>query len=228
MSEHALTAIPIGFLMSFMIGPVFFVLLETSAIKGIRAATAFDGGVVFSDVIFIFIAYFTSYQLLQKLEEEPVLFIIGGLILTVYGIVSMIKAGKSQKRLEELALSPLIQIKNNYLSLFAKGFMLNFINIGVLGFWLGLIVVFVPKWNMTPNEVIYFFSLIIASYFFVDLIKIVLAKQLQAKLTTKRIFALKKFIGILLIVFGLLMMSQAFFPHEKNKIQKVLDRVERK
>ncbi len=228
MSEHALTAIPIGFLMSFMIGPVFFVLLETSAIKGIRAATAFDGGVVFSDIIFIFIAYFTSYQLLQKLEDEPVLFIFGGLILTVYGIISMIKAGKSKKRLEELALSPLVQIKNNYLSLFAKGFMLNFINIGVLGFWLGLIVVFVPKWNMTRNEVIYFFSLIIASYFFVDLIKIVLAKQLQAKLTPKRIFALKKFIGILLIVFGLLMMSQAFFPHEKNKIQKVLNRVERK
>lgn len=228
MSEHALTAIPIGFLMSFMIGPVFFVLLETSAIKGIRAAVAFDGGVVFSDVVFILIAYFTSYQLLQKLEEEPALFIIGGLILTLYGIISMIKAGKNQKKLEELALNPLIPIKNNYLSLFAKGFMLNFINIGVLGFWLGLIVVFVPKWNMGTSDVFSFFSLIISAYFFVDLIKIFLAKQLQAKLTHRRIFTLKKFIGVLLIIFGFLMMSQAFFSHEKNKIQKVLDRVGRK
>jgi len=209
-----------------MIGPVFFVLLETSAIKGIRAAVAFDGGVVFSDVVFILIAYFTSYQLLQKLEEEPALFIIGGLILTLYGIISMIKAGKNQKRLRELALSPLIQIKNNYLSLFAKGFMLNFINIGVLGFWLGLIVVFVPKWDMTPNEVIYFFSLIIASYFFVDLNKIVLAKQLQAKLTTHRIFQIKKGIAILLIIFGMLLMAQAFFPENSHKLEKVMKRVE--
>lgn len=227
MYEHALTAIPIGFLMSFMIGPVFFVLLETSAIKGIRAAVAFDGGVVFSDVVFILIAYFTSYQLLQKLEEEPILFMIGGIILTLYGFISMIKAGKNQKRLEELALSPLIPIKNNYLSLFAKGFMLNFINIGVLGFWLGLIVVFVPKWDMKTSDVFSFFFLIISSYFVVDLIKIFLAKQLQAKLTHRRIYSFKKIIGILLILFGLLMMSQAFFPHEKNKIQRVFERVKK-
>ena len=36
------TAIPLGFFLSFVVGPVFFVLLETSVTKGFRAATVFD------------------------------------------------------------------------------------------------------------------------------------------------------------------------------------------
>ena len=34
-----------------MIGPVFFLLLETSIRKGVRAALAFDCGVLLSDLI---------------------------------------------------------------------------------------------------------------------------------------------------------------------------------
>ena len=34
MIEDIQAAIPLGFFLSFMIGPVFFVLLETSIVKG--------------------------------------------------------------------------------------------------------------------------------------------------------------------------------------------------
>ncbi|MEY3438093.1 MAG: hypothetical protein RL265_678, partial [Bacteroidota bacterium] len=40
-----------------MIGPVFFVLLETSIRKGARAALALDLGVLLSDLVYILIAY---------------------------------------------------------------------------------------------------------------------------------------------------------------------------
>ena len=46
MIEDIQAAIPLGFFLAFMIGPVFFVLLETSVIKGFRAALAFDLGVI--------------------------------------------------------------------------------------------------------------------------------------------------------------------------------------
>jgi len=42
MIQDVLTAIPLGIFLSFLIGPVFFVLLETSAVKGFRAALVFD------------------------------------------------------------------------------------------------------------------------------------------------------------------------------------------
>ena len=53
MFQDILTAIPLGIFLSFLIGPVFFVLLETSAVKGFRAALVFDLGVVFADIVFI-------------------------------------------------------------------------------------------------------------------------------------------------------------------------------
>ena len=60
MIEDILSGIPLGIFLSFMVGPVFFVLLETSALKGFRAALVFDMGVVLADIVFISIAYFSS------------------------------------------------------------------------------------------------------------------------------------------------------------------------
>ena len=65
MLEAVLSGIPLGIFLSFLIGPVFFVLLETSAVKGFRAAFVLDLGVVSADIIFIFIAYFSSYRLIK-------------------------------------------------------------------------------------------------------------------------------------------------------------------
>ena len=46
MIEDIQAAIPLGFFLAFMIGPVFFMLIETSITKGVRAAIAFDIGVI--------------------------------------------------------------------------------------------------------------------------------------------------------------------------------------
>jgi threonine/homoserine/homoserine lactone efflux protein len=67
MINDILAALPWGVLLAFTIGPVFFVLLETSITKGFRAALIFDLGVVFADFVFILIAYFSTNQILQKL-----------------------------------------------------------------------------------------------------------------------------------------------------------------
>jgi threonine/homoserine/homoserine lactone efflux protein len=56
MLQDLLSGIPLGIFLSFMVGPVFFVLLETSAVKGFRAAFVFDLGVVTADIFFITIA----------------------------------------------------------------------------------------------------------------------------------------------------------------------------
>ncbi len=126
-------AIFIGFFLAFMIGPVFFMLIQTSILKGARAAIAFDLGVVLGDVVFILIAYFGSKSLLERIKDDPRLFFIGGVILLVYGLISYLD--KSQKRaVDDETL--VIPEKTNYIKLFLKGFILNFINIGVLAFWL--------------------------------------------------------------------------------------------
>ncbi len=74
MANEILTAIYLGILLSFLIGPVFFVLLETSVTKGFRAAMVFDFGVIAADILFIVVAYFSSYRLIESIKDEPALF----------------------------------------------------------------------------------------------------------------------------------------------------------
>ena len=96
--KDILSAIPLGFLLSFMIGPVFFVLLETSVVKGFRAALMFDLGVVLADIVFITIAFFSSYRLIQSIKDDPALFIFGGIVMLTYGIISFINNRKEAKK----------------------------------------------------------------------------------------------------------------------------------
>ena len=218
--------IPLGIFLSFMIGPVFFVLLEISITKGFRAALMFDLGVILADVFFIGVAYLGSYRLIQSLKDDPALFIFGGIIMVTYGLISYFKLRKVQKaEVEEEAVE---LIKKDYLNLFIKGFLLNFINIGVLGFWLLIIITFVPKMHMELSNVIWFFSTVIVTYIVTDIGKILLAKQLRNKLTTTNIIKIKKLSSILLIVFGAFLLSQGWFPSDKTFVTKTIEKIEKK
>lgn len=225
MINDIVTGIPWGIFLSFMIGPVFFILLETSITKGFRAALAFDLGVVLGDVFFIGVAYLGSYRLISSLKDKPALFIFGGIVMVAYGIISFVKL-KKQSKIQYEAIEDEI-IKKNYGSLFVKGFFLNVINIGVLGFWLAIIISVGPKLEMQTPRMITFFTSVIVSYLLIDCLKIVLAKQLKSKLTPTNILKIKKGISIVLIVFGLVLMVQGWFPKRKRNGKKRLgeDRV---
>jgi len=220
--QDVLNAIPLGAMLSFMIGPVFFVLIETSVLKGAKEAIIFDIGVILADIFFITLAYFGSHQILEKIKGDPSLFVFGGLILAVYGLITLLKK-KEQIIVEDVNLK--VVKKNIYLRLFVKGFFLNFINIGVLAFWIGMIIVVGPNVNMDPSRIFYFFTVIILAYFGVDLIKIFLAKQLQKKLTPHVIIKIKRIMGILLIVFGLALIGKGLFPKKIVPIDTVIEKV---
>lgn len=220
MFDDIQAAIPLGFFLSFMIGPVFFVLLETSITKGFRAAISFDIGVLIADVLFITAAYFSSFKLLENLSNQPGLFVFGGAILIVYGIVTFLnKAPKKQTA----NVGPK---KENYFNLFIKGFFLNFINIGVLVFWLGVIIIVGPSVNNDPNRILVFFGTMIGVYFITDVLKILLAKQLKRHLTKNKIKIIKKSLGVLLVICGVVLMIKGFLPKDQFNIEKGLETIE--
>lgn len=213
-------AVLIGFFLSFMIGPVFFILIQTSITKGARAAIAFDLGVVLGDIVFILIAYYGSKSLLEQIKDDPRLFYIGGLILLVYGIITYLdKSQKSIVQDENLVLPE----KTNYVKLFLKGFLLNFINVGVLAFWLGMIVIVGSNLQMNPTKIFNYFTIILVSYFITDIGKIVLAKQLKKKLTPKITYKVKRIMGIVLMVFGIVLMLKGFIPKDKMNLNTVIE-----
>jgi threonine/homoserine/homoserine lactone efflux protein len=224
MINDILTGLPWGIFLSFMIGPVFFILIETSITKGFRAALTFDLGVVLGDIFFIGVAYLGSYRLISSLKDKPALFIFGGIVMVAYGIISFVKL-KKQAKIQYEAIDDEI-IKKNYGSLLAKGFFLNIINIGVLGFWLAIIISVGPKLEMQTPRMMTFFTSVIVSYLLVDCLKIILAKQLKSKLTPTNILKIKKGISIVLIVFGVALMAQGWFPKEKEMVKNALEKIE--
>lgn len=222
MIEDIQAAIPLGFFLAFMIGPVFFVLLETSVIKGFRAALAFDLGVIVADIIFIGIAYFSSFQLLENLSNQPGLYVFGGTILAIYGFIIYFKKPKK----EAIETMKIVIPKTNYIKLFIKGFFLNFINIGVLVFWLGIIIVVGPSLENDTNRFVVFFGAMITAYFVTDLFKILLAKQLKNKLTPTAIIKVKRFLGLILVVCGTVLIIKGFLPKDKLNPQEIFEKIE--
>jgi threonine/homoserine/homoserine lactone efflux protein len=201
-------------------------LLETSVVKGFKAAIVFDLGVVLADIIFIIVAFFSSYRLIQSIKNDPALFIFGGLVMLTYGIISFAKNNKELKKsIDEI--DPKELEKTNYLSLFIKGFFLNFINIGVLGFWLAILITVGPQLELQTSRMLTFFSTLIVTYFITDIFKILLAKQLRNKLNPKNILLIKKVISIILIVCGVFLLSQAWFPNEKKMVNSAFEKLEK-
>ena len=225
MLEDVQAAIPLGFIMSFMIGPVFFVLLETSALKGFRAAIIFNLGVIIADILFLSIAYFSSRQLLENLSNRPGLYVLGGVVLLVYGITIFVK--KEVKKKQVAVEQEAVKVSKGYLGLFVKGFLLNFINVGVLAFWLVAIITAGASLDNNPKRIITFFTAMLLTYFITDVFKILLAKQLKRKLTPRRIHLIKKGLGVVLIICGIVFITKGFLPKDQFNIEKGLEEIER-
>lgn len=222
MVHDVLTAIPFGIILAFTIGPVFFVLLETGATKGFKPALIFDLGVIFADILFILVAFYSTNNLLQKIKDDPNFLIFGGVLLFAYGLISFIKTSQSFRSI--VREYHRIEIKKKYGRLFVKGFLLNFINIGVLAGWLGFIVI-ANSLTKTHEGVEVFIVTMLVTYFLVDLFKIAVAKRIRKKLTPRRIFKIKKIIALVILGFGVLLLTQGFFPEEKKFIKDKIEEI---
>jgi len=222
MFDDILSAIPFGIILAFTIGPVFFVLLETSATKGFKSALIFDLGVMLADVLFIAVAFFSTNKLLEKIKDDPNFLVFGGVILVVYGTISFTKTSKSFRSIVREYHK--VELQKNYGKLFLKGFLLNFINIGVLVGWVGFIII-ANSFTETKGGVMVFLSTILVTYFIIDIFKILIAKKLKNKLTPRLIFKTKKIIALVILGFGILLLSQAFFPKEKELLKDRLEQI---
>ena len=223
MFDDILTAIPFGVILAFTIGPVFFKLLEISATKGVLSAIMFDLGVIFADIVFIIVAFFSTNKLIEKVKDDPSFLVFGGMLLVVYGLISFIKTSKSFRSIVREYHK--VEIKKNfYGQLFVKGFLLNFINVGVLLGWLGFIVIGTSL-TTSENGTLVFVSTMLATYFVVDIFKIFIAKRLRKRLTPRKIFKTKKIVSIVILGFGILLLVQGLFPEVYQKGKEKIEQI---
>jgi threonine/homoserine/homoserine lactone efflux protein len=208
-----------GFLLAFAVGPVFFTLIETSITKGFKAAVFFDLGAMVADIIFILIAFYSTSKILEKVKDDPGLLIFGGAVLIAYGIISYIRTAKSFIKIAREHYA--VNVKKNLGGLFLKGFLLNFVNFGVLAGWIGTIIM-ANALTTGKNGVFLFLTTVLATFFLTDLLKITLAKRLKNKMTPRFTYKTKKWVSILIIGFGVIMLLQGIFS---DQIQKGIENI---
>jgi len=194
-----LTPISVGFFTAFIMGPVFWVLLETSITKGLRAAIAFDIGVILADVLFIVATYYGSVKLFLSESNKEGLFVLGGTIILLFGVYSWLTRKKEEEKIE------VTESKHNYLGLAAKGFAINIFNVGVLIFWGGVTIVAGPSTGNDPLNFVLFFLIVILAYFITDLGKIIIAKQLKVFINGKTIVFVKSLLALILVISGIVL-----------------------
>lgn len=201
-----------GLILSFLIGPVFFVLLETSIKKGVKNAIFIDVGVIISDVLYLLLAYFFAQKVNEVLSDNHYVKYIAALVFITMGVVSIMTRDKPKKKKqididEVLKEEPTIKTrfrKRTAIGLILKGIGLNAINPGVLIYWIAACTAATEKLHVSENQMIYYFGATLLTMFGIDLLKIYFARKLKTKMTPKMISNISVVIGIFFIVFGIM------------------------
>ena len=95
-----------------------------------------------------------------------------------------------------------------------------------MGFWLLIFITFGPQLELKTSRLITFFTSVIITYLLIDLVKMLLAKRLKSKMTPTNILKIKKITSILLIIFGVTIMLQGWFPSDQKLVKQALEKIE--
>lgn len=209
MISEFLPAVFLGLILSFTIGPVFFTILEISVSKGFKAAVFFNLGVVFSEIVFFAIAYASTSSLLESIQENPSWKVLGGVLLTFYAVVTLFGMYQNKEKTEEFSFDNDNASPNLFKNVI-RGFLLNIINFAVLVFWILIVANYGPGFKETKYKLVIFFSVIVGTYFSIDLGKIYLAQQLKKSLTKKVISKIKVAVNSIILIIGLVLIFKGF------------------
>lgn len=205
MLDLILKAIVTGFILSIMIGPVFFILLETSIRKGVRAALAFDFGVLLSDLIYIILAYifYAEVAKLTSGQNSHLIKLFGGLIFIVFGIITLLKKPKGLASEDAEGIS----LAKDYVMLGLKGFLLNFVNPAVIFYWFTVIAIGSkkPGEDGSGDNMLLYITILLVTFFSIDVLKVLGAKKLRPFITDRVLTGLNRFTGIIILVTGIVL-----------------------
>lgn len=199
MVEAIIQGTLLGLALSVLIGPVFFLLIQTSIKEGFSAALRLELGIITSDAFCIFISYLGLAKLLENQTIANYVGLGGGTMLLVIGV----KTYFSHKKVAE----EIIEIKKTAgYKLFFKGFLLNTSNPSVILFWLGAVGIAVSQFGQSKLNVGSYFIATLSTYFSIDILKAHLAQKVKKFLTPKSFEIINKIAGVVIFSFGIVLL----------------------
>lgn len=185
-----------GIILSFIVGPVFFALLQTSVEKGFKAGVYMALGVSMSDSMYIVLTFSGISKISDNLQFKFFLGLTGALIMIGLGLVSILKPVPTKG----LQTDPLKS--NSYIRKIIKGFMLNSLNPFIFIFWFGIAGLVTIEMEYNFNQASLFYIGVIAMVLTMDIIKSYMATKLRMIVTPHFMKIMNRGVGIVLILFG--------------------------
>lgn len=187
-----------GIVLAFLIGPVFFTLLQTSIERGFSSGVFVAIGISLSDSLYIFISYFGLTQFMQATNFRHYMAYGGGIILLLFGLYYLFVKSRKLAQYDPQKVESASKFR-----LAAKGFLINGLSPMVLFFWLATVSVATTQLGYTSGEkALIFFASIVLTVFTTDIIKAKLADKLRALVTPKIIRMMNVVLGIVMVIFA--------------------------
>jgi threonine/homoserine/homoserine lactone efflux protein len=184
-----------GITISFLIGPIFFALADITISKGWKCGLSYVFGVLLSDVIIIYLVE----TILQQFTFDSIkteIGLVGGILLIIFGVATFL-AKTNIKSLDVTNVKTLV-------GAFAKGVTINIFNPFVTVWWITMFTTVSIHYVHFSEKFLFYFGILLMVFLF-DLLKMRFAYFLKQKLTANNLNKVKKFVGVCLFVFGLMM-----------------------
>ncbi|MBL7870723.1 MAG: LysE family transporter [Cyclobacteriaceae bacterium] len=196
--EIIFNGIKLGIVLAFLIGPVFFTIIQTSVERGFWNGVLVSLGVSLSDILYVTICYFGVIQFINDPNFRESLAYVGGGILGLFGLYHLFIKSRRNIRVAVAAAEG-----RKMYRYFVKGFIINGLSPMVLIFWIGTISVASLDFGYSHGyEFFIFFSIVLITVLATDILKAYLADKLRRLVTRRLMMIMNVIVGICLIIFG--------------------------
>ena len=196
--EIVLNGVISGIVLAFLVGPVFFTILQTSVERGFWSGVFVAIGVSCSDALYILVSYLGLVQFMEADNFRHYLAYGGGIVLLIFGLYYLFVKSKTLTHYDPEKVHT-----RSWFRLTAKGFIINGLSPIVLFFWIATVGVATTQLGYTSTkDVFIFFASIVGTVFTTDVIKAKLADKLRLLITPRSIRIMNIVLGIVLVVFA--------------------------
>jgi threonine/homoserine/homoserine lactone efflux protein len=195
----------IGLTMAVMLGPALFALLQTSISRGTRPGVILALGIALSDLTVLVMSYLGAAQLLTDGKRSLTVGLIGGSILIIFGIVTF------TRKVQIADPSNLLEAKRvpGPITYLFKGFFLNFANPFVWFLWFTIMMGVSGTYGSKLSSISALFGGTVLTIFCTDVLKVMIAGRIKHYLTPKILNFVNYAVGILLVIFGIVLIIRS-------------------
>jgi threonine/homoserine/homoserine lactone efflux protein len=201
----------LGLTVAISLGPALFALLQTSIKHGVKIGIFLAAGIFTSDLTLVVGFYYGAAQIVTDPRYHLVLGIIGGIVMSIFGIYTFFKKVPLTEQVE--AIDEIKVKKKGPFPYFFKGFILNLANPFLWVFWITSMLAINATYGGDQKSVALFFVGSLSVILMTDILKVVLANKIKIANNPQVKLWMNRIVGFLFIIIGAFVISGSLLEY---------------